>query len=230
MVDLQCPKCGSSDTKRMKSEIFDKGVKEIWFTIVIFTVLGVSINPVILFFAVAVIILMIIVNIIQKHRHRNDWIMQCARCGHQFSVTNPDKIESIKAKKAKQTEKRNQKAKIYAERNKAIIEKLNKNSQLAEDETLLHTVDYFCPHRSAYTASSQLKLTDRSLICYNEKNSLRIHKSSIISIKKKNYCLIIPTGIQICVSEGGRKRKYDFVVLADKRKEILRMLDSWQQT
>ncbi len=80
MVDLQCPRCGSNDTKRMKSEIFDKGVKELWFTIVI------------LFFAVAVIILMIIVNIIQRYRHRNDWIMQCTRCGHQFPVTYSDKI------------------------------------------------------------------------------------------------------------------------------------------
>lgn len=229
MVDLQCPKCESNDTKRMKSEIFDKSVRKLWFMIVIFTALGVSIHPVILFFAVVVIILMIVVNTIQKHKHRNEWIMQCTRCGHQFSVTNPDKIESINTKKAQQTEKRNQKAKIYAERNKVIIENLNKNSQLAEDETLLHTVDYFCPHKSAYIASSQLKLTDRSLICYNEKNSLRIPKSGIISIKKKNYCFIIPTGIQICVSEGGRKRKYDFVVLADKRKEILRMLDNWQQ-
>lgn len=229
MVDLQCPKCGSNDTKRMKSEIFDKDVKELWFTIVIFTVLGVSINPVILFFAVAVIILMIIVNIIQKHRHRNDWIMQCTRCGHQFSVTNPDKIETINAKSEKKREKQNQKAKIYAEKNRVIIESLNRNSQLTEGETLLHTVDYFCPYKSAYTANSQLKVTDKSLVCYNEKNSLRIPKSGIISIKKKNYCLIIPTGIQICVNDGGRKRNHDFVVLADKRKEILRMLENWRQ-
>lgn len=227
MVDMQCPKCGSSDTKRMKLEIFDHSVRKLWLMIVIFAVLGVSIHPVILFFAVVAIILMIAVNAARKHHHKNDWVMQCTRCGHQFSVDNPDKIELVNEKKAKQKEKQNQKVKMYAEKNRVTIEHLNKNGQLLENETLLYTVDYFCPHKSAYTtAGAQLKVTDKSLICYNEKSRLRIPQSSIISIKKKNYFLIIPTGIQICTNDEGRKRKYDFVVMFDKRKEILRMLDS----
>lgn len=224
MVDLKCPKCGSDDTRKLDMEIFDSNIKKLWWTVIIFGLLGITIHPVIMFLVVFAILLTVAVNIVKKHSHRNEWVMQCSRCGYQFSVINPDKEESIKTQKVKQDTRQREKWNNYTEKNKKIIEGLNRNGQLEDDETLLYTVDYFSPHRKCYTSSSRLKITDKSLVCYNEKKCLRISRKDIISIKKKNYFLVIPTGIQIYIKENGKHKKYNFVVMSDERKDILNVL------
>ena len=61
--------------------------------IVIFGILGVSLNPLILILAFAVMLLNLIVNIANKHKYRNVWIMQCQRCKKEFTVSDPDKMK-----------------------------------------------------------------------------------------------------------------------------------------
>jgi DNA-directed RNA polymerase subunit M/transcription elongation factor TFIIS len=229
MVDLKCPKCGSDNTQRVKLEVFDENVKSLWWMIVVLVVLGVAIHPIVLLFAFAVILLLIIVNMIHKHNNRNHWILQCSRCGYQFTITNPDRIDMINAQNEAKREKQSRRAVVYAEKNKKTVDALNQNGQLENDEVLLNTVDYFSPHKNSYTLSSQLKITNKALVCFNAKRTLRLPKENVIYIKKKNYALIIPTGIQICMMENGKKKRYNFVVYAGKqRKEIIKMLNEWK--
>lgn len=228
MVDLNCPKCGSENTQRVKPEVFDKDVKSLWWMIVIFAVLGITIHPIVLFFAFIVIILMIIVNILYKHKNRNHWILKCSRCGHQFTIINPDKVDTINAQNKAKKEKQRQRADAYAEKNRKTTEAFNQNGKLESDEILIHTVDGVTLHKHPYASNWQVKITNQALICFNAKSTLRINKKNIVYIKKKNYALIIPTGIQICTMENGKKKKYNFV--ACKRRETVDMLNKWKQS
>jgi hypothetical protein len=47
MINLKCPKCNSDNTQRVNLEVFDKNVKSLWWMVVIFSVLGITINPII---------------------------------------------------------------------------------------------------------------------------------------------------------------------------------------
>lgn len=91
MVDLKCPKCNSENTQVEPMKVFNKDVKEMWWMIVILSILGIAIHPVVLFFAFVVIAFLIIVNIILKIRYRNKWSVRCNRCGYEFSVDKPGK-------------------------------------------------------------------------------------------------------------------------------------------
>jgi DNA-directed RNA polymerase subunit M/transcription elongation factor TFIIS len=230
MVDLKCPKCGSDNTQRVNLEVFDKDVKSLWWLVVIFAVLGITINPIILSFVFVDIIVMIIANIKRKHNNRNNWVLQCSRCGHQFTIINPDKVDTINAQNKAKQEKQRQRIQAYAEKNKKTIDALNQNGKLEGDEILLNTVDYFTPRKYSYEPAWQLKVTDKTLVCFNAKRTFRVSKENIMYIKKKSYALIIPTGIQICIMENGKKKKCDFVVYTDKRGEIVDMLNKWKQS
>lgn len=230
MVDLKCPKCGSDNTQRVKLEVFNKDVKSLWWMIVVFAVLGITINPIVLLFAIIVIILMIIANIIYKHNNRNNWILICSRCGHQFTITNPDKVDIVNAQNKAKQEKQRQRIEAYAEKNKKTIEALNQNGKLEEDEILLDTVDYFTPRKYVYVSGWHLKITNKALICFNAKSTFRICKKDIEYIKKIRYASAMSAGIQICIMENGENKKYDFVVQVYQQKEIVDMLNKWLQS
>jgi hypothetical protein len=128
MVDLKCPKCGSDNTQRVKLEVFNKDVKSLWWMIVVLVVLGVAIHPIVLLFAFAVILLLIIVNMIHKHNNRNHWILQCSRCGYQFTITNPDRIDMINAQNEAKREKQSRRAAVYAEKNKKTVNEVDSST------------------------------------------------------------------------------------------------------
>jgi DNA-directed RNA polymerase subunit M/transcription elongation factor TFIIS len=192
--------------------------------VVIFSVLGITINPIILFFDFIVIILMIIGNIIYKHKNRNNWIMKCSRCGHQFTIINPDKVDIIN--KQNEGKKENQRQKSE----KKTIEALTQNGKLEVDEILLNTVDYFTPRKYLYVSGWHLKVTNKALICFNDKSTFRIYKKNIEYIKKIRYASAMPAGIQICIIENGKNKKYDFVVQVYQQREIVDMLNKWKQS
>ena len=235
-MDLKCPNCGSENTTRIPDEIIDQSVKSTWWMIILFGVLGISVNPIILIFAFAVMIFNIVVNILVKHKHRNVWVMQCLRCRQQFTVPNPYRIEQFDKENEKAVE-REAELKEKVERRKAKnLERsrletaiMEKNARLFENETLIGEVDYFATHKNAWsTAGGNLRITDSSLLIYNKKGAFRIYKDQVCRIKRKNYFLIIPTGIQIVINDG-KKRKYNFVVYYDKRKQIMQSLLAWKQ-
>ena len=239
MMDLKCPHCGSENTTRVPIEIIDSSIKSTWWMIVIFGILGVSLNPLILILAFAVMLLNLIVNIANKHKYRNVWIMQCQRCKKEFTVSDPDKMKKRDKKslerQTKQAERELSKKEKEEHRRAVQLEKsqkeadlLKKNSMLYEDETLISEVDYFATHRNAWsTAGGSLRITDKCLLIYNRKGAFRIYKNQIMSIRKKNYFLIIPTGIQIKANSDKKKRKYNFVVMYDQRKQIIGELEKF---
>ena len=235
MLDLKCPFCGNENTTKVPNEIFDASVKSTWWMIVIFGILGISIHPMILLLAIAAMIINIIINILVKIKSRNVWIMQCPRCKKEFTVPNPD----IKDKIQKNNEKSNAREQVKTEKNELKRERhfeksrkeaaiIEKNGELFENETLVSEIDYFATHKNAWSsAAGMLKITDKSLLIYNKKGAFRIYKEQVVKIRKKNYLFIVPTGIQICIHDGERKHKYNFVVLVDKRKQILDKLYQW---
>lgn len=233
-MDLRCPYCGNENTTRVPVEIIDQSVKSTWWMIIIFGILGISVNPLILILAFASMAINIIINIVLKHRHRNEWVMQCPRCKHQFTVPNPDRTSQIakekekrETKDAQNREKQEQKKEIRLEKSRQETAVLVENSRLYDDETLLSEVDYFATHKNAWSsAGGTLRITNKSLLIYNKRGAFRIYKDQTIGIKKKNYCFMIPTGIQI-ITDDGKKHKYNFVVCADKRKQIIKALNSW---
>ncbi|MBQ3514610.1 MAG: hypothetical protein IJA32_12590 [Lachnospiraceae bacterium] len=235
MPDLKCPFCGNENTTRVPNEIFDASVKSTWWMIVIFGILGISINPIILLLAIATMIFNIIINILVKIRCSNVWVMQCPRCKKEFTIPNPDKKEKIQ----KNIEKSNAREQVRAEKNELKREKhleksrketanIEKNSELFENETLVSEIDYFATHKNAWSSvAGMLRITDKSLLIYNKKGAFRIYKEQVVKIRKKNYFFIVPTGVQICIYDGKRKHKYNFVVMMDKRKQILDKLYLW---
>ena len=117
---------------------------------------------------------------------------------------------------------------LVENRQYGIIAIIEKNGELFENETLVSEIDYFATHKNAWSsAAGMLKITDKSLLIYNKKGAFRIYKEQVVKIRKKNYLFIVPTGIQICIHDGERKHKYNFVVLVDKRKQILDKLYQW---
>lgn len=222
-IDFRCPKCKSENTTRVPIELFD-GVKGLWYSLIILSLLGCAFSPAFIFLCMACIIIAVIINIVRKISHRNEWVMQCSRCGCEFAIINPDKAEILEAKNQKKVQKQQEEAGRRTEKYKAIAEQkavcLARNGQLAEDEILVEKVDYFGFHKNAFSNSQgKLIITNKSLICYNEKGCFRILRDRIQSVKKKNYFLCIPTGIQIRVND--KRKKYNFVVIPSERNEIL---------
>lgn len=192
-----CPKCGCEKATRVPIELFG-GVKDIWYGILIASLLGVAISPICLFICFSCMIIIFVLNIIRKYAYRNEWIMQCSRCGTEYTVPNPDREKNIEKEIARKKLKAEEKAEYYnkiAEFKELV---LKQNGMLADDERLIDEIKNIGYHKNIFTTKyGNIKVTNKSLIYYNEKGSLRIPKSEILQVKKRNYFLFIPTGIQI---------------------------------
>lgn len=221
---MRCPKCESENTTRVPIELLD-GTGHIWFRLAIFLLFGVIITPAFLVFEIIIIIITIIINITKKIAYREKWIMQCSRCGTEFTIVNPDKADRIRNSEVLKENKAYNVANADTDNNVMQMKKecLSRNGQLAEDEVLIKDIEYFGFHKNAFSNSQgKLRITNKSLICYNDKGCFRIPKDKIIAVKKKNYFFVIPTGIQIKVND--KRKKYYFVVYPKDREEILKSL------
>lgn len=150
--------------------------------------------------------------------------MQCSRCNHEFIVPNPDRIEIMSVKNANKQIKAEKRASLNRDKIRLREERLKFNGELNSDEILLGAVEYFGFHKNVFnTSAGKLKVSDKAIIVYNDKGSFRISKDSVISVKKKNYFFLIPTGIEIKVKD--KRKKYDFVVVPKEREQIISLLD-----
>lgn len=218
-IDLRCPKCGSDHTTRVPVEILD-GVKGPWYLLIICSLFGGAISPLCLVFCIACLVIMIILNIIRKVSYKNTWLMQCQQCGNEFEVVNPDRVEAIQRKQKIVDEKREKLAEEYRIASKIKEECLAKNGVIQESEVLLSEIPNFGLHRNAFSTSyGNLKITDKGYIWYNQNGSVRIPRNSVVEVKKHNYFLVIPTGVQI--KTRSKRKKYNFVVLPKEREGII---------
>jgi type IV secretory pathway VirB3-like protein len=218
MNDLKCPFCQNENTSRIPIEIIDSNIKEMWWIIIVCAILGVTIQPTVLIIAFTFLVLNIIQNIIKKISTRKYWFMQCPRCRREYKILNPYKSEKILADKQKKMEQCREK---YAELNRS----LEANGKLVEDEKLISEISSIGYHKNAFTTINyHVKITDRCILIYNNKGSFRIYNDDITSIKKKNYFLIIPTGICIKAHILNKKKKFLFVVSPNDREKIIEQL------
>ena len=150
--------------------------------------------------------------------------MQCQRCGHEFTVINPDKVEAVQKKAVATKEKQGKNAEYRRHAAQMKAECLARNGKIEPNENLLAEIGYFGFHKNSfYTSNGKLRITDRAYVWFNENGSFRIPKSEVVSVKKKNYMGVIPTGVQIRTTY--KRRKYDFVVFAKEREHILQKLE-----
>lgn len=224
---MKFPFCYSENTTAIPIEIIDSDVKERWWTMFALALLGIIIHPIVYILLFTNIILSIIGNISKKLRHKNKLFMQCTRRRNQFMVLNP---KITKKQMVKEKKEFNQKRHVENVNNRfqTRLKNFKRNGRLTEEERLLFEIDYFGFHKNAfYTTNGKLKITDETLVCYSEKGAFRITKSNIISVKRKNYFLFIPTGIQIIVKDK-RIYKYNFVVFPKERQDIINKIQSEQ--
>lgn len=214
--DFSCPKCGCAHTTRIPVEFLDADTRRLWWCIAILLLLGVSVHPLILLLAFASAILSIIVGILGKFRSRSVWDMQCSRCGHEFSVPNPDAAARANARDAAQ--KARVEARLAESRRRFASE--DYNGQLLADESLLHELSGLSYHRNAFsTVPYKIKCTNKGLLFYNASGSFRIPSSEILAIRKRSYFGLIPTGIQIQTvnPHTGKRRGYTLVAVPSER-------------
>lgn len=172
------------------------------------------------FYCFVLIGIVLILNVTRKIVHKNEWIMQCSRCGTEFTIVNPDRGDKLQEKEIEKQIKAEKKAVEYKNAAQLKKECLLRNGKLVDGEKLIQDIDYFGFHKNVFSNSQgKLRITDKSLICYNDKGCFRISRDKIVAVKKKNYFLFIPTGIQIRVND--KRKKYNFVVYPKDRAEIL---------
>ncbi|WP_409968019.1 hypothetical protein RFF05_15975 [Bengtsoniella intestinalis] len=186
--DFNCPKCGSEQTVRTPIELLS-GIKSTFYILLVISVLGIAVYPMLVLISVVVIILGVIVNIIRKIIHRNHWLMKCQRCKTEYYIVNPDKAHVVKQKRDKQQKKQesNAEKQLFIQRRKAEI--LARNGAVPNDERLLGEVGFFGFHKNAFrTINCRLKITDKSYIIFNEKFTIYIKREDVLSIKKNENC------------------------------------------
>lgn len=224
-IDIKCPKCGSENTERQPIEIVDSRTKAVWWVLVIIVFLGIAVQPFILSFCFVYVIDEVIKNILKARKYKYQWLMQCSRCKYCFAVVNPDMEDKWNAMKDKKKKKEEQKAIKIQLAIKRRNENLEQNRRLLDTEMLIGDIDFFGWLTSAFSRKNgSLRVTDGSLIWYNAKDRFRIPKDKILRIRKKNYLLFIPTGMQIKVND--RHKKYNFVVKPGERNKILNLCNS----
>lgn len=217
--DYKCPKCGSDHTTRVPIKLMS-GVKGTWYLLILCSLFGVVLSPLCIIICVGCIVIGIIYNLMRKITHKNEWVMQCQRCGNEYTVVNIDKVDAIRRKEVQTKEKQEKTAEHRKEAAAFKAECLSRNGMLEPDEDLLAEVSYFGFHKNTFSNSNgKLKVIDRGYICYNDKGSFHISKETVIDVKKKNYFGMIPTGIQIRTRD--KRKKYNFVVYVKDRDEIL---------
>ena len=216
---FRCPKCGCDHTTKVPVELLD-GVKGTWLLLVFCSLFGIALSPFFILVCIGCITVGIILNIVKKIRYRNYWIMQCQRCGNEFSIINPDKADVVSNKKSVAESRKNENTERKREIAREKVECISRNGMLETGEQLIAEIPYFGFHKNAFANSNgKLKITNKSYICYNDKGSFRIARNAVIQVKKKNYFGFIPTGIQIRATD--KRGKYNFVVIPNERDKIL---------
>lgn len=219
-TDYKCPKCGCETATKIPIELLD-GVKNIWYSLIILFLVAGTVSPMFLLICFVCIILHIVLNIIKKIVYRNEWLMQCTRCGAEYGVPNPDRVEAVQKAAESKKLKAEEKAEYYKKKEQYKKNALELNGALQTDETLIDEIKDIGFHKNAFvTKYGNIKITDNALIYYNEIGSLRIPKNECINIKKRNYFFFIPTGIQIKTT----RRKINLVMEPKLREDyILRL-------
>lgn len=216
-IDFKCPKCGCESATRIPIELLD-GAKGIWYRLVLLSLFAGSVSPFFIIFSFVCIIIIIVINVLKKIAYKNEWIMQCSSCGTEYTVPNPDREDAIQKAILKKQLKADEKAEYYRIKEKYKQAALAINGVLLIDESLIEEIKDVGYHKNAFiTKYGNVKITNKSLIYYNEGGSLRIPKNEILAISPKNYFLIIPTGIQIKT----HNRKIKLVVESKTRQELL---------
>ncbi len=219
--DFICPKCGCKDATKVPIELLD-GAKTLWYYLLIASVFGVALSPFFVFISIILIVVVVILNILKKIAYRNEWVMQCTRCGTEYSVPNPDREDAINKAIEKKQLKQEERALYIKEKNEKIAKCLELNGKLNEDEQLLTEIKNIGLHTSVFiTKYGNIKITNQSILYYNSGGSLRISKNNLLGIRKKNYFLVIPTGIEIKTS----KRTIKLVVESSRRDEIIALMN-----
>lgn len=217
--DFACPKCGCTHTTRIPAEFLAADVKQLWWCIAVLLALGVTVHPLILLLALAAGVLSVLVGILSKLRSRSVWDMQCSRCGHEFSVSSPD--AEAKAAARQTAQKARAEARLAETRQRFADE--NYNGQLMEGEELLCELSGLGYHRNVFsTVPCKVKCTNHGLLFYNAGGSFRIASSEIVSIRKRRYFLVIPTGIRIKT----KRRQYDFVAVPGARDDAIASMET----
>ena len=208
--------------ERQPIELVDSRTKAVWWVMVVIVVLGITVHPIILSFCFVHVIDKVIGNVLIARKYKYKWLMKCSRCKYIFTVINPDMADEWNAMQDKKKEKEEQKAiKIQLAANQKN-ENLEQNRRLLETEALIADIDFFAWLTSAFSRrNGSLRMTNCSLIWYNDKVCFRIPRDKILRIRKKNYFFFIPTGLQIKVND--RHKKYNFVVKSGERNKILNL-------
>lgn len=81
---LICPRCNSYNVTR--KEVGKNNSGWLWPMIIIFSILGISINPFILVLALLSGIVNFIFNFIEKKNDRKKWSMHCNICHNEFQI------------------------------------------------------------------------------------------------------------------------------------------------
>ncbi len=218
MIELKCPYCHNENTNRIPTEIVNSKISEIWWFLLICSLLGAAIQPIVLTYVFVFMVCDIIKNVISGMSSRKYWFMQCPRCGHQYKILNPYRAEKINSDKQREMEQRREK---YAKLNQDT----EMNGKLLEDEQLITEINSIGYHKNVFsTTNYRVKITDKCKLIYNSKGSFRIYNDDIISIKKKNYFFVIPTGICISTRILNKKKKLLFVVAPSDREKIIEQL------
>lgn len=186
--------------------------------------LGIALHPLVFIICFLDIALKIITNYVRKQQHKNEWIMQCSRCNHEFIVPNPDRVEFVNAQNAEKQAEREKRDAENREKIRLKEECLKHNGELNSDEVLVGLAEYFGFHKNAFcTTEGKLKVSDKAFIVYNSQGSFRIPKNNVICVKKKNYFMFIFTGIEIRTNDN--RKKYYFVVFPQERDQIISLLN-----
>lgn len=207
--NYQCPKCSCEHSVRLNKSLIAKTVPLMWCLFC----LGAFIQPILMIASLSLIAFSWLVSIHRLIFRSNQWLMSCCRCGNCFYTTNPDKVKAINAKSLKNLDKQKQ-----------VNEALTENGAIQVGEKLKAEISDIGFHSNAFvTIPYKAKVTDKNLYFFNDKHRFVISKANVQSINKKNYFLVIPTGVTIKVSD--KIGNYNFVLLPKDRSEVIEKLN-----